>query len=201
MLRTQGTLLVKRIKHSRNGPFCVADLTTDFGEFKVKVPLLDQFAEGEYHGTVWISEIYLAQYISFGRSVTELRARLDDIQVDTERGLPAGASKEPSEPDPADEVPPVRITAKADARSESKPKLRLSTKREASKKNEAGTNTADLELFGEEIHELVVALKPVKLDPTIDDRVRFRTQAARLGKLDFVFDPKRQTWDPPSKGA
>ena len=104
MIRTEGTLLVKKIKQSRNGPFCVADLVTDFGEFKVKDSLLDQFAEGEYRGMVWISEIYLAQYVSFGRGVTELRARLHDIQVDTESSLPAKSAND-SEPDPLDEPP------------------------------------------------------------------------------------------------
>ena len=39
------TLRVKRI-NGRNGPFCIADLSTDFGEFKVKESLLDQFDEG-----------------------------------------------------------------------------------------------------------------------------------------------------------
>lgn len=198
MLRTQGTLFVKKIKQSRNGPFCVADLITEFGEFKVKDPLLDQFAEGEYHGTVWISEIYLAQYVSFGRGVTELRARLQDVQVDSERGLPAGADKEPSELDPADEPAPMRVgTAKAASEPPPPKKRRLTTKRSDSAEHNAEL-AADLELFGEEIHNLVMCRQAVKLDPTIDDRVRFRTQAARLGKLGFRFDAKRQTWDPPA---
>jgi len=101
MLRTTGTLNVKRISQSRNGPFCVADLITEFGEFKVKDPLLDQFDEGQYRGTVWISQIYLSQYIdSYGRAVTELRARLDDIQIDTEADLPA-------QPDATIDIDPV----------------------------------------------------------------------------------------------
>jgi hypothetical protein len=68
MIRIDGAQLrVKRIRQSRNGAFCVADLSTAFGEFKVKDPLLDQFEEGEYQATVWISEIYLSQYIAFGK--------------------------------------------------------------------------------------------------------------------------------------
>ena len=62
MIRIDGAhLRVKRIRQSRNGAFCVADLSTDIGEFKVKDPLLDQFDEGEYQATVWISEIYLGK--------------------------------------------------------------------------------------------------------------------------------------------
>ncbi len=203
MLKTKGTLQVKRIKQSRNGPFCVADLTTDFGEFKVKDPLLDQFAEGEYKGTFWISEIYLSQYVSFGRGVTELRARLNDVQVDTERGLPAGASKEPSELDPVDEPPRLRVRSKPETpEAAPQPARRLTTRRGASKKNEADAESAaDRELFGDEIHDNVVRRIPLKLDPTIDDRVRFRAQAERLGKLGFNFDAKRQTWDPSGEPA
>ena len=42
-------LRVKRIRHSRNGAFSVADLTTEFGEFKVKDPMLDQFDIVHFH--------------------------------------------------------------------------------------------------------------------------------------------------------
>ena len=56
MIKCNGTLRIKKIRQSRNGAFCIADLSTDFGEFKVKDPLLDQFEEGEYQGTLWISE-------------------------------------------------------------------------------------------------------------------------------------------------
>ena len=71
------TLRVKRI-NGRNGPFCIADLSTDFGEFKVKESLLDQFDEGTYEATVWIDEIYMGQYVAYGKAVTEIRARLRD---------------------------------------------------------------------------------------------------------------------------
>ena len=84
MIKCKGTLRIKKIRQSRNGAFCIADLSTDFGEFKVKDPLLDQFEEGEYQGTLWINEIYLSQYISYGKAVTELRARLHDLQIDSE---------------------------------------------------------------------------------------------------------------------
>ena len=61
------TLRVKRI-NGRNGPFCIADLSTDFGEFKVKESLLDQFDEGTYEATVWIDEIYMGQYVAYGKA-------------------------------------------------------------------------------------------------------------------------------------
>jgi hypothetical protein len=197
MIRTEGTLLVKKIKQSRNGPFCVADLLTDFGEFKVKDSLLDQFAEGEYRGVLWISEIYLAQYVSFGRGVTELRARLHDLQVDTESRLSQKSSGE-SEPDPIDERPPVRADSKATDNAKAKPaKLSVSRK-------DAGTATpdpttqnedaAERELFGDEICQFVVDRQPIKLDPTIDDRARFRAQTQKLRQIGYQFDAKTQSW-------
>jgi len=79
---TDITLKVKKIRQGRYGDFCVADLSTEIGDFKVKDPLLDQFEDGDYTGTVWISEIYLAQYIAWGKGVTEIRARLHDLQLD-----------------------------------------------------------------------------------------------------------------------
>ena len=98
MIRIDGAQLrVKRIRQSRNGTFCVADLSTDIGEFKVKDPLLDQFDEGEYQATVWISEIYLAQYVAFGKGVTEIRARLHDLQVQAQGAL--RRAEEQVEPD------------------------------------------------------------------------------------------------------
>lgn len=96
------TLRVKRI-NGRNGPFCIADLSTDFGEFKVKESLLDQFDEGTYEATVWIDEIYMGQYVAYGKAVTEIRARLRDVQVLTEDQRPV--SEEIVEPDPLEEQP------------------------------------------------------------------------------------------------
>jgi hypothetical protein len=175
----------------------VADLVTNVGEFKVKDTLLDQFAEGEYRGTVWISEIYLAQYVSFGRGVTELRARLHDLQVDTESRLPQKPPPE-SEPDPIDERPPVRaIPAPAEGATPKPAKLRVSRKSTvpASQDGAAqGDDVVDREMFGDEIHQLVVARQSIKLDPTIDDRARFRAQARRLGQIGYRFDSKTQTW-------
>ena len=114
MIRIDGAQLrVKRIRQSRNGAFCVADLSTDIGEFKVKDPLLDQFDEGEYQATVWISEIYLAQYVAFGKGVTEIRARLHDLQVQAQGAL--RRAEEQAQPDPIDERETVRAPPAAPA--------------------------------------------------------------------------------------
>jgi len=192
----KGTLLVKRIKQSRNGPFCVADLLTDVGEFKVKDPLLDQFDEGEYKGTFWVAEFYMAQYIdSYGRAVTEMRARLQDLQVDSERNAPRKRIEE-RELDPAEENPPVRVPK--DDVPAAKPainKLTGGSGKPTRKSGEQGLTDKDRALFGDEIFDALDAnTSSIKLDPTISDRVRFRNQAARMVQLGYEFNSKTQTY-------
>lgn len=193
----KGTMLVKKIRQGRNGPFCVADLLTEVGEFKAKDPLLDQFDEGEYRGTFWVSEFYLYQYVAFGRAVTEMRVRLQDLQVDAKRDLQHDQA-ESSEPDPADE-PPVPTLQRRNAAQAAKPaanKLKTAGSGSASKKKPTTSLTAeDHALFGDEIFALLQAReRTIKLDPTIGDRIRFRNQAARMGTLGYAFRAQTQTW-------
>lgn len=117
MIRIENAQLrVKRIT-SRNGDFCVADLVTDIGEFKVKDQLLDQFQQGEYDCTVWINEIYLYPYVAYGKSITEIRAKLHDLQV-LSTGEFQPEQNQQSEPDPIDEKEPTVI---ASAKTKSAP--------------------------------------------------------------------------------
>lgn len=219
------TLRIKKIRQSRNGAFCIADLSTDIGEFKVKDPILEQFDEGEYQATVWISEIFLGQYISYGKAVTEIRARLHDMHVQS-----AGVLGEPRleipEPDPLDEPAPLRVGADTHADPENVPgtpppstrktkdlrdlKAKLAgINKRASKagETEAEANTSDAPaaepvnpvdhalLFGNEIWAHIQGRTIVKLDPTVD-RALLRRQTAMMHTLDYTFDPKRQAWDP-----
>jgi hypothetical protein len=215
----RAALRVKKIQQSRNGPFAVANLFTEIGEFKVKDVLLDQFDEGEYQCTVWISEIYLGQYIAWGRAVAEVRAKLHDIRVDSASELDE-APQEPPEPDPIDEVEPPRVTRKPE-----RPAQQLATKppKDAGKEGAPG-GLADLKaklqgigrkakpeseptaeakpavdfvaLYGEELWSRIERREPVKLDPTAD-RAVFRQQAATLRQqLSYEFDPLQQTFNP-----
>ncbi|PZP98310.1 MAG: hypothetical protein DI587_14785 [Variovorax paradoxus] len=214
------TLRVRKIRQSRNGPFAVADLSTEIGEFKVKDQLLDAFDEGEYRATVWVSEIFLAQYVAFGRGVTELRARLHDLQIQEASHL--DDVPEQSEPDPIDEGKPLRVPSaqsaqnaqeieaseseeaqaadgvsiaalRAKLKSIGKPK---GGKVSASKHETAPTPGDELAaLFGDELWARIQGREPVKLDPTVD-RLTFRKQAELLGKLDYTFKPMEQTFHP-----
>jgi hypothetical protein len=212
MIKCNGTLRIKKIRQSRNGAFCIADLSTDFGEFKVKDPLLDQFEEGEYQGTLWISEIYLSQYISYGKAVTELRARLQDLHIDSEDRKTV-RSAEHAEPDPIDEVPTPQVPRKAtpspDKRSgwasvksnrlnktaiPGQPPEDQAAVDSHQKDAAADTGGAgDIELFGRDLAALMDQHLIVKLDPTVD-RMLLRTQAASLRAKGYAFDAKQQAW-------
>lgn len=104
MIKLSGvTLRVKKIRGGRNGFFCIGELFTDIGEFRVVDPLLDQFDDGDYQGTVWIERIALKQYIYYGKGITEIRATLYDVQLGSAAARPD--DRMPYEADPADELP------------------------------------------------------------------------------------------------
>ena len=205
MLKTNGTLLIKSI-HSRNGRFCVADLITEFGEFKVKDPMLDQFEEGEYQGTIWINQIYMAPYVAYGKVVTELRAKLHDIQISSQEELPKTPPQN-AEPDPIDEdaarsknVPATPPAQPAVDQSTAGP---LRTPKSApQEKSSVATGGDDGEftfesvvaLYGLEVANDIDNLRVVKLDPTVD-RALLREQTKTLREmLGYVFDAKIQSW-------
>lgn len=217
------TLRVKKIRGGRYGDFCLGDLYTDIGHFKVKDPLLDQFDDGDYHGNVWISEIYLSQYISFGKGVTEIRAKLHDLQIDSASERPA--EREPAEPDPILEQPrvpaqpdepvtpvqPVQTqaaTPPAGTSFREKVRQRLSnggTRPVASSSSghdapaapaDAGPNLSpELQALLEEFVPQIRARQPVKLDPTVE-RVVLRRQAAAMAQMGYSLRPTEQTWYP-----
>lgn len=191
MIKTTGTLRIKRIRQSRNGAFCVADLTTDFGEFKVKDPMLDQFEEGEYEGKLWISEIYLSQYIAYGKAVTEMRARLHDLQIQTEDRRPVRS--EPSEIDPLDEAPPPKAPSPASVSPATTPPKANTTPATRDRQVEPGPSGEAPTLFDDEQLQVINKSQPIKLDATVD-RTRLRAQAAHLTRTGYRFDPKTQTW-------
>lgn len=202
MIKTTGMLRIKKIRQSRNGAFCVADLTTDFGEFKVKDPMLDQFDEGEYQGRVWISEIYLAQYIAYGKAVVEMRARLHDVQIQTEDLRPV--RPEPAEIDPLDEAPTM-APASAAVAVPALPANRGKPARSAAPATgpaDPGADRAEQasSLFDEEQLQLIDHAQPIKLDATVD-RALLRAQAAELARAGYRFDPKTQTWHHKAKAS
>ena len=201
-----GKLRIKRINGS-NGSFCVGDLETEIGEFRVKDAVLDQFDEGVYTGQFWIQQIFPWSYSSYGRMVIEVRAKLADLQIDGQQRA-GSESREPQEPDPAFEnTPPAAPVApeppqtpQPAAPSASARRRETSTTPNTAETPQAparANDDADRQLFGPEIQALVSALEPVKLDPTIE-RMQFRRQRQRLhDELGYEFRSATQTWYPP----
>lgn len=199
--RFEGSLLVKKI-HGRYGPFCIGELVTDIGEFKVKDPMIDQFEDGTYQGSFWVSQVYPFTYCANGKVIVEIRARLADLQIDGESDLPVDADK-PQEPDPAEEQnidkpvkaprPHPKPPVNHDSREHKAQHVPSESKVAA---REPKQDEGDLELFGEELFELIRLGKPLKLDSTID-RLQLRRQIHRLGVIGYAFTAMTQTWSKP----
>ena len=183
-IRTSGTLVIKEIKGA-NGKFCVGDLNTPLGEFKVKEPILDQFQEGRYEGEFLIERFYLSSYVWRGKSTTDIRAKVQDIFLDT---VDEGKVEETqSEPDPIATEPSAAPTQAA---SPDAPVPAVTVSEEGSLDP---VYQALLELFGVDLAVLVRDNEAVKLDPTVD-RALFRSQRDRLKEIGYVFDAKSQVW-------
>lgn len=226
MIKLSGvTLRVKKIRGGRNGFFCLGELFTDIGDFRVADPLLDQFEDGDYTGTVWIERIFLKQYIYYGKGITEVRATLHHLQLDSAADRPD--DRMPHEADPADELPvtpaaaaappPGRAPAQAPQASteqlRAQLKARLARGRKAREASAPAGPTqppapassltppvpaAENNALAELFAELwrqVVQREPVKLDPTVD-RARLRQQVSALKDLGYSIDPMSQTWLP-----
>ncbi|MBK6742576.1 MAG: DUF3275 family protein [Hydrogenophilales bacterium] len=177
MISIQGKLSIKEVS-GKSGSFCVGDLITDIGSFKVKDAILDQYSAGEYEGSFVIDEIFPSSYTWRGKVWVEVRARLSAIHVDSEPDTPDTETlPETVEPDPADEVPATRTEpteAQTGGPDNSVPKSAAS-------------------LFDDETQGLIAIGKPVKLDPTVD-RGLFRSQRDALKGQGYRFDARTQLW-------
>ena len=189
-----GTLRIKRINGS-NGPFCVGDLETEIGEFRVKDAVLDQFDEGTYAGQFWITQIFPWSYTAYGRMVIEIRARLADLQIEGQRRN--GGNKEIEEPDPVKETPSAApapaLPQAAPEEAAGQSEQQAGAQTDPAEHDAAASDDPDLALFGAELYASVQAGQAVKLDPTID-RIQFRGQRDRLKALHYKFDAGSQSW-------
>lgn len=190
-----GKLRIKRINGS-NGPFCVGDLTTEIGDFRVKDTILDQFDEGDYAGQFWIQQIYPWSYSAYGRTVIEIRAKLADMQIAGQQRV-GTIPHEPQEPDPAKEAPPAPPVAQPEPPAQQEGGLV-----DADQPSDCDAESTpdrdddpDRTLFGDELYAVVAERQPVKLDPTID-RIQFRLQRDRLKALGYSFQAALQSWQP-----
>lgn len=86
MITLPGQLAIRTI-NGRHGNFNVGRLSTAIGEFVIKDALLEQYTEGKYHGDFAIIEIRPSYYVTGGRLVVEIRARLDNMTLDEVENL------------------------------------------------------------------------------------------------------------------
>lgn len=183
-VRIKGTLVIKEIKGA-NGKFCVGDLNSPLGEFKVKEPILDQFEEGRYDGEFLVERFYLSSYVWRGKSTTDIRAKVLEIFLET---VNEGKIEETqSEPDPI-AIEPAAATIPAGSTDVPVPAVMLDEN-----ENQDLAYRELIELFGTDLACSVRDSDEVKLDPTVE-RAVFRKQRDRLKDLGYVFDAKSQSW-------
>ena len=181
MISITGTLSIKAVNGSK-GSFCVGDLSTSVGTFKVKDAILDQYSPGDYDGTFVIEEIFPSSYTWRGKVWVEVRARLSAIHVESEPETPDTETlPESVEPDPANENRPVQETAV--------------TPDPGALPAAPTTATA---LFDTETHGLIEAGNAVKLAPPVD-RGLVRAQRDALKGHGYRFDASTQMWELPAE--
>jgi hypothetical protein len=189
MIKLSGSLSIRTI-HGRNGDFNVGRLLTEVGEFAVKDALIEEYEEGRYEGDFGITGIYPAHYLTGGRLVVEIRAKLETISLSGIDDLAPEDAAAAVEPDPIEEeakaspTPSVSPDAQAQAEpiapAESTPTAPESSDPEAELK----------QLFG----ELWPIGAKVKLDPTVG-RALFRQQKDTLKQMGYRFVPIGQYWE------
>jgi hypothetical protein len=192
MIQIEGQLTIKSMKGTR-GAFCVGELTTSIGTFKVKDQVLDQYEEGTFHGSFLVSQVYLVSYMYYGRFNVEMRAKIAEMTLEEAevKSIKPVATQSP-DPDPIDEkstvdrVPVATPEDKANGAS-------VAVGSSVSIPAVEAKSVEDRELFGDEIHALIVRNEPIKLDPTID-RAVFRVQRDRLKQKGYSFEPTLQQW-------
>ena len=201
-VRVRGTINIQR-KVGRRGDFNIGDLSTEIGTFEVKDALIEQFEPGKYSGEFIIQWIEPDSFSWRGRVFVKNRATLVEMLVDeADEGAPPPTPATPPEPDPIDSVE-HRPVPQQPRTTHSAPGATSRTPSGASPATSSADPVAptpvvhaeggDAELFGSEIHSLILARNAVKLDPIVD-RELFRQQRDRLKVLGYAFNAKSQTW-------
>lgn len=194
MIKLDGKLKTKVI-HGRNGDFTVGTLITNIGEFSVKDPMLDQYAEGEYDGEFMISKIFPSSYAWSGGVRVEIRAVIESFSIicSDEKPMPTEQVPDPI----AENTSAQAAQVPADVQKQSvKTKAQSKTQSNDVKSQKAqevsDSETISTAIFG----DIQVTNQPgdeIKLDPTID-RQLFRQQRDALREMNYQFDAKRQVW-------
>ncbi|HCR1141752.1 TPA: DUF3275 family protein [Klebsiella aerogenes] len=201
-----GKLVIKTI-NGRNGAFNVGLLETGIGSFSVKDRELEQYTAGVYQGEFIIGRIFMHSWSYGANSGTEIRARLDEMHIETNDALTPCDEQKLSPPvnDPLDEerraeVPGASVTApgpvdekvSVEAKPASRPKATSDKAKrpQFSVPSPAEQDADDKALFG----ELWPLGEVVKLDATAP-RQTLRQQKARLSQLGYDFNAQEQQFE------
>lgn len=207
MIPIQGQLAIKT-RRGRYGDFNVGYLSTSIGEFVTKNAELDQHKEGKYEGEFIITEIFPASYITGGRVVVELRAKLGGMTITGIDKLTAVDSQRlnPQETDPIDEqnppsqlptlapAPEVGPTPEVSGPSAVDPLIDTTPFGDVSPDKEPEAKSIEAQAADQTLFGLLWPLtNVVKLDATVERRV-YRQQCSRLDALGYGFEALTQDW-------
>lgn len=186
----QGTLVLKTIT-GRNGPFNVAKLHLDVGEFAVKHPLIQQLDEGRYPVTADVENFFIATRPANGASISELAAWVKDLQIQSDDAVASDFSDPLMTAGLVEEPEDLVVPESAPVASEGCDESAVVNRDEES--SEAPAQDAEVtKLFGD-LADAVMARQPVKLDAASN---LIRAQAAYLRTHGFKYKPMNKIWLP-----
>jgi hypothetical protein len=161
------------VVNGRNGPFNVATLYCEIGDYAVRYIGLDQYEPGTYEGKFVIRDTDLCvRQFGVGK-IIEPVAYIEDMMLDNaDEGL--------------QEMAPEAIQDPADDEGETKYKVTLNL-----------DNIAPGDISHDELKKLFGEIWPlgeeVRLDPTVG-RPIFRAQKDYLKSIGYKFNPEEQIW-------
>lgn len=190
----QGTLAIRAVI-GRNGPFNVAKLHLDIGEFTIKHPLIQQLDEGRYPVTADVENVYITTRLVNTSIIGDLAAWVRDIQIQSDEAQESSTEHDPLMApglveEPEDEIPdPPAPVASKDASQPADGDEQHPTPDEDA---EPDPDSEVAKLFGD-LAQAVLARQPVKLDPASG---LMRKQVAYLKANGFRFKSTDKIWLP-----
>lgn len=173
-----GTLCVIE-RNGRNGPFTVAEINTEIGQFKLKHRVLEQFSEGSYSGVFILTRIYNQSNFSKGQIWVSLCADLDwdalqimaqseQVQVSASLAVAELVAEHAADEAETADVPPATAIPVPDE-----------------------DLVADLPMLQQQID---AGRNRIKLDGSMSDRDAFRQLRQALKDKGYRFDGQSQSW-------
>lgn len=190
-----GKLVVKTLPGC-HGAFNVALLETSIGTFSIRNRELEQYSAGTYKGQFVIGSIFMHSWSRGANSGSEIRARLDDINIFSNDELTPDDEQKLHQPvnDPLDEENKTTPEPELPTPATDKPAPTPAVKTTGSKRPQFTVPVAPVDQEGKD-QALFGTLWPlgdiIKLDATAPRQV-LRQQKARLSQLGYDFIAQKQ---------